>query len=76
MYKLPMLSSRMPLGPLNDIAAIVSATNEPGAKRCTRLLPASMIYMKLFVSNVIAVGEFNVVAVAPETLVTPAIVEP
>lgn len=32
--------------------------------------------MKRFVSKVIAVGEFNVVAVAPETLVTPAIVVP
>lgn len=76
MYKLPILSNRMPRGPLNDIAAIVSATNEPGAKRCTRLFPASIIYMKLFVSNVIAVGALNVVGVAPETPVTPAIVEP
>ena len=32
--------------------------------------------MNLFVSKVMAVGEFSVVVVAPETLVTPAIVEP
>ena len=93
-----MLSNRMPRGALNAIAAMVSATDEPGAKRCTRLFPASMIYlirrcktwrlavrldqqdgethMNLFVSMVIAVGEFRVVVVAPETLVTPAIVVP
>jgi hypothetical protein len=38
----------MPLGELKVSDTIVSAIVDPGANLCTRLLPASMIYLRYY----------------------------